>query len=128
MREPESRWLVAEIGLFQPDVIITTHAPHGIVDFDGPPEGPSQVGSLGQKLLGTFPGSLGNFAGQQRDLPVVTVEFSSASSMPDREDIESMWADLQGWLLERFPEPKKAALLSRGQYSHFFEVESKFEL
>ena len=80
----------------------------------------------GKKLLGTFPGSLGNFAGQQRDLPFVTVEFSSASSMPEREDIESMWANLQDRLLERFPEPKKASLLSRRHYSHFFEVESKF--
>ena len=107
MSEPESRWLVSEIGLFQPDVIIATHAPHGIVDFDGPPEGPEQVGSLGKKLLGTFPGSLGNFAGQQRDLPVVTVEFSSAGSMPSSKEIENMWNDLQMWLLGRFPTPKE---------------------
>jgi protein MpaA len=90
MSEPESRWLVAEIASFQLDVTIATQAPHGIVDFDGPPDSPEQVGSLGKKFLDTFPGSLGSFAGLQRDLPVVTVEFSSATAMPDSDEIERM--------------------------------------
>jgi len=91
MSEAESRWLVAEIASFQPDVTISAHAAHGIVDFDGPPDGPEQVGSLGKKITRYLrPSSLGNFAGQQRDLPVVTVEFSSATAMPDSVEIERM--------------------------------------
>ena len=104
LSEPENQWLVDEIESFRPDAIITTHAPHGIVDFDGPPKGPTQIGTLAQRFLGTYPGSLGNFAGVQLGLPVVTIEFKSAGSMPKAEDIESMWKDLVGWLENRFPE------------------------
>ena len=38
LSEAENHWLVAQIEAFDPDVIISTHAPHGIVDFDGPPK------------------------------------------------------------------------------------------
>ena len=104
LSESENQWLVAEIESFQPDVIISTHAPHGIVDFDGPPKGPTQIGALAQRFLGTYPGSLGNYAGLQLGLPVVTIEFKSAGSMPGPGEIERMWRDLLGWLKSRFPE------------------------
>ncbi len=108
--EPESRWLVEEIEAFKPDAIIATHAPHGIVDFDGPPRGPLQLGPLAQRFLGTYPGSLGNFAGVHGNVPVVTVEFSSASAMPTPEEIEGMWIDLRRWLIYRFPGDKTREL------------------
>ena len=68
--------------------------PHGIVYFDGQPNGPTQIGSLEQRLLGTYPGSLGNFAGVQLGLPVDTIEFKTAGSMPKTEEIEQMWKDV----------------------------------
>jgi len=102
--EPESQWLINEIENFKPDAIIAVHAPYGIVDFDGPPEGPSRLGRLSQKFLGTYPGSLGNFAGVQRQLPVVTIELRSAVSMPRRQEIRKIWVDLIRWLAKRFPE------------------------
>ena len=40
LSEPETRWLVEEIEAFKPNVIVTIHAPHGIVDYDGPKNGP----------------------------------------------------------------------------------------
>jgi len=104
LSEPENQWLVNEIESFRPDVIISTHAPHGLVDFDGPPNGPSQLGSLEQRFLGTYPGSLGNFAGVQLGLPVVTIEFKTAGSMPKPLEIETMWKDLIQWLEGRFPD------------------------
>ncbi len=108
MSEPESQWLVKEIEAFRPDAIIATHAPHGIVDFDGPPHGPRRLGPLGKRLLGTYPGSLGNFAGVGRRLPVVTVEFRSAGAMPAPGEVRKMWVDLIAWLMFRFPEAAPA--------------------
>ena len=106
MSEPESEWLVMEIERFKPHAIIAVHAPHGIVDFDGPPKGPGALGKLTPKLLGTYPGSLGNYAGVQRQLPVVTIEFASAGIMPEPREVSKIWRDLVGWLKSRFPKDK----------------------
>lgn len=103
LSEPESRWLHREIARFRPEVIVSVHAPHGIVDFDGPPAAPRRLGRLYLKLLGTYPGSLGNYAGVQGGIPVVTIELPSAGIMPPAAEIDRIWTDLVGWLLERFP-------------------------
>ncbi|XOV86742.1 MAG: M14 family zinc carboxypeptidase [Pseudomonadota bacterium] len=96
--EPETRWLIAQIEQFRPDVIISVHAPHHLVDYDGPPSAPDKLGHLGLNKLGVFPGSLGNYAGIGLGLPVVTVELPSAGIMPAPGDIDGMWRDLVGWL------------------------------
>jgi hypothetical protein len=98
--EPETRWLRAQIEDFRPDAIISVHAPHGVVDFDGPPVAPEKLGELRLGLLGTYPGSLGNFAGAQRGIQVVTLELPHAGIMPKPAQIETMWHDLAGWLAE----------------------------
>ena len=108
MSEPESQWLAAEIETFQPHTIISLHAPHGVVDFDGPPKGPARVGNLNLHLLGTYPGSLGNYAGVQRHIPVVTVELPYAGIMPTDNEIRRMWTDLVRWLIGRFPQKTDA--------------------
>jgi len=104
LSEPESRWLVKKIDQFQPDVIIAVHAPYGIVDFDGPPEAPKQLGRLRLNLLGTYPGSLGNYAALQRQIPVVTIELRYAGILPDNQEIRRIWSDLIKWLQKRFPD------------------------
>lgn len=43
-------------------------------------------------------GSLGNFAGLNRQIPVVTLELPSAGIMPPAEQIDLMWQDLVAWL------------------------------
>ncbi len=96
--EPETRWLVQQIEEFKPDVIISIHAPHHLVDYDGPPEAPDRLGRLRLNRLGVYPGSLGNYAGIDLDLPVVTVELQSAGIMPAASEIDQMWLDLVGWL------------------------------
>lgn len=107
--EPETRWLRAQIEDFRPDAIISVHAPHGVVDFDGPPVAPEKLGELRLGLLGTYPGSLGNFAGAQRGMQVVTLELPHAGIMPKPGHIHSMWRDLAGWLAEnaRLREPRQ---------------------
>ncbi len=104
LSEPESQWLADEIESFRPDVIVSVHAPHGVLDFDGPPEAPERLGSLHLKLLGTYPGSLGRYAGVSKEIPVVTIELPSAGSMPSGAEQRRIWRDLVRWLRERLPE------------------------
>lgn len=96
--EPETQWLVDQINEFQPDAIVSMHAPYHLVDYDGPPKAPDQLGSLYLRKLGVFPGSLGNFAGVDLEIPIVTVELASAGSMPSQREISNMWDDLVSWL------------------------------
>ncbi len=103
LSEPESGWLYEEIRSFKPDAIISVHAPYGLLDYDGPPTAPSKIGYLNLKTLGAFPGSLGNFAGKQHQIPVITVELPSAGSMPEDEEISTMWMDLVRWLRHNIP-------------------------
>ena len=94
LSEPETQWLVNEIENFSPDVIVAVHAPHGIVDYDGPEDGPYKLGRLYLNLLGTYPGSLGNYAGVQTKIPVVTIELPYAGIMPKPSEVAHIWRDL----------------------------------
>jgi len=98
LSEPETSWLAHEIDLFQPDVIVSVHAPHGVVDYDGPKDGPYKLGRLYLRLLGTYPGSLGNYAGVQKNTPVVTIELPFAGLMPTPAEVSAIWRDLVRWL------------------------------
>lgn len=102
--EPETQWLVDEIKWFQPDVIVSVHAPHGIVDYDGPQEAPYKLGRLYLNLLGTYPGSLGRYAGVELQLPVVTIELPYAGIMPKPDEISHIWTDLISWLKKNLKE------------------------
>lgn len=97
--EPEVRYLVQEIQTFQPDIIISMHAPYGLVDHDGPPKAPEYLGNLTLRRLGVFPGSLGNYGGVDLNMPVVTVELDHAGIMPSGGEISRMWTDLVRWLI-----------------------------
>ncbi len=99
--EPETKWLVNQIDAFNPDVIISMHAPYHLVDYDGPPTAPDKLGGLYLRDLGVFPGSLGNYAGIDLDVPIVTVELKSAGIMPSKKEIDTMWSDLILWLRDQ---------------------------
>ena len=101
--EPETRWLIHEIESFQPDAIISVHAPYGILDFDGPDlsTAPTKFGRLHLNLLGTYPGSLGNYAGINKDIPVLTLELPHAWVMPKSNEINSIWTDMVKWLKQQ---------------------------
>ena len=103
MSEAETQWMAKLIKEFKPDAIIAVHAPYGIVDFDGPPKPPTHLGPLHLRLLGTYPGSLGNFAGIQLNIPVVTVELPYAGIMPSKKEINRIWIDLVAWLRRNVP-------------------------
>ncbi|MFK5985675.1 MAG: M14 family zinc carboxypeptidase [Pseudomonadota bacterium] len=112
LSEKESQWLDAIIKQFKPDVIVSLHAPYGLVDFDGELtqqavntiSPPSHLGPLHLHLLGTYPGSLGRYGSEVLNIPVITVELEYAGIMPSKKDISQIWVDLVAWLKKYFSE------------------------
>ena len=107
LSEPESRFLHAQMVSFKPHLIVSIHAPYGVLDFDGPKNGafvpPSKLGRLYLDQVGIFPGSLGNFAGVHKGVPVVTIELPNSTRTPLDAEMRQMWLDLLRWMAERVP-------------------------
>ncbi len=100
LSEPETRFLNEELLRFKPNLIVSLHAPYGVLDFDGPITPPSRLGRLYLDQVGIFPGSLGNYGGVYKGMPVVTVELPSALLTPRDVEIQRMWLDLRQWMGE----------------------------
>ncbi|MBF0273510.1 MAG: murein peptide amidase A [Magnetococcales bacterium] len=116
LSEPESRWVAEEIERFRPNAIVSLHAPFGLLDFDGPPTTPPErLGALYLTLLGTYPGSLGRFAGIQKKLPIITIELPFAGVLPNPTEITSMWSDMVQWIRGHVYDrkPRKTLTLER---------------
>ena len=63
--EPETAYLVKEIEEFQPDIIISMHAPYGLIHHDGPPKAPERLGKLALRRSGAqAPGHIPRFPGK----------------------------------------------------------------
>jgi len=104
--EPETRFIVRLIHEYRPDVIISLHAPYNLLDYDGPEHAvPQRLGHLKLRQLGTYPGSLGRYAGEYLHIPVLTIELKSATRMPRRSEIRHMLDDLQRWIEQRAESP-----------------------
>jgi len=100
LSEPESRWLNDEIERFQPHVIISVHAPFGVLDFDGPAKAkpPHRFGKLYFNRVGVYPGSLGNYGGRHKNVPVITIELPNALAMPPPDEVRRIWQDMLAWI------------------------------
>lgn len=110
LSEPETRMIRQLIDEYQPTVVISVHAPHGILDFDGDSlKPPSKLGPLYLRQLGTYPGSLGNYAWFVRQIPVMTIELPHAGIMPTDRDISRMWTDLVQWVRKKTEHQKHYA-------------------
>jgi murein peptide amidase A len=101
LSEPESKFFHEEMERFQPDLIVSIHAPYGVLDFDGPTVPPARLGRLYLDQVGIFPGSLGNYGGVHKGMPVVTIELPSAIRTPLDAEMRQMWLDLLRWMSER---------------------------
>ncbi|MBV8621542.1 MAG: succinylglutamate desuccinylase/aspartoacylase family protein [Curvibacter sp.] len=100
LSEPESRLVQAQMEAFAPDLIVSIHAPYGVLDFDGPSEAPKHLGRLTLDPVGVFPGSLGYYGGVHKGVPVVTIELPNALRAPLPAETRQMWQDLQRWMGE----------------------------
>ncbi len=108
--EPESRWIYDTIEQFKPDVIVSVHAPYGVLDFDGPAKPPTRFGRLHYSPVGVYPGSLGNYSGVHRDIPVVTIELPHATQMPENAEIQRILHDMLSWIQKNLPNQKTLAV------------------
>jgi hypothetical protein len=102
LSEPESRFLVDQMNSFKPNLIVSVHAPYAVLDYDGPATAPSRLGRLYLDQVGIFPGSLGNYGGVHKGVPVVTIELTSAARAPLDTETRQMWLDLLRWTAERW--------------------------
>jgi len=86
--EQETLFQIALIKRFKPQKILSVHSPLGFYDFDGPSsdldsfehwlERISRETNHPLKKYGYFPGSLGNYAGHERDIFTLTLELPSS--------------------------------------------------
>lgn len=110
LSELETQFLHTQMDVFDPQLVVSIHAPYGVLDFDGPHEPPQRLGRLRLDRVGVFPGSLGHYGGVQQGMPVVTIELDHALKMPRDTEVRSMWSDLLRWmdarLLQAAPEAK----------------------
>ena len=100
LSERGTQWLTAEIDEFKPDVIVSVHAPYNMIDYDGPRdiEPPEHLGLIKLGNIGSFPGSLGRYAGEELNIPVLTIELASSRYMPPDAELRRIWVDLVRWL------------------------------
>ena len=106
MSEPETAFQVDMVRHFRPDRIISVHAPLTLLDYDGPGELPEgapvadrlltrmseRAGGYRIKNYPFFPGSLGNWAGNERGIPTYTLELPSSDARRHRR----YWALFKG--------------------------------
>ncbi len=111
LSEPESKFLHTEMERFKPNLIVSIHAPFGVLDFDGPSVPPGKLGRLYLDQVGIYPGSLGNYGGIHKRIPVVTIELPNAQRTPLDAEMRQMWLDLMRWMSERI-RPEETMVLA----------------
>ena len=102
MSEPETIFQVNLIKRYRPDKIISVHAPLTMLDYDGPSnliQG-GRIGSRANQLLiqmsevakgyriknyPFFTGSLGNYAGNEKNIPTYTLELPTSDPAQHRK-------------------------------------------
>ena len=113
--EPESKWVFDVIQQYKPHVIISVHAPFGVLDLDGPATPPQRFGRLLYNRVGVYPGSLGNYSGMHKEIPVLTIELPNALKMPSDTEVIRIWQDMQGWIRNNLPPATKNVVRSHNK-------------
>lgn len=113
LSEPESRFLFEQMESFKPQLIVSIHAPYGVLDFDGPSVPPSNLGRLYLDQVGIYPGSLGNYGGVHKGIPVVTIELPNAGRTPLNSEMRQMWLDFGRWMNEHAPSLMEGTALNQ---------------
>ena len=92
LSEPEAVIIKQLVQQYKPDRIVTLHQPLNCIDYDGPArmlaEHMGQYCALPVKKLGARPGSLGSYAGETLNIPIITFEMTEADS---KLNSEALW-------------------------------------
>jgi murein peptide amidase A len=96
--EPETQNIISLIKSFKPSVIVSIHAPLGVLDYDGGGLPPERIGSIWLDVVGIYPGSLGHYASRVHGTPVLTVELPHALKVVSEQESTRMWRDLFVWV------------------------------
>ena len=106
LSEPETVYQVNLIKRYKPNKIISVHAPLTLLDYDGPEAEHSETHAGASELLiqmsekaqgykiknyPFFPGSLGNWAGNERGIPTYTLELPTS----DNRKHKKYWKQFQ---------------------------------
>jgi protein MpaA len=99
--EPETQAIVAYLEKHPPQKILAIHTPLGFLDLDARGDATTKrrakylavnmsknAGDYTFKSFGSFPGSLGNYAGNERKIPVYTLELPPGTAV---QTIDAYW-------------------------------------
>ena len=98
LSEPESQWLAEEIKQYQPDAIITIHAPLSSSAYKSSNIKQSKKGGQYQQSITTFPGSFNQYVGTEINIPILTVELPYSDIRSTKTEINEIWESLLEWL------------------------------
>jgi murein peptide amidase A len=91
--EPETKVLIEMIESVKPSLILTIHQPYKVVNFDGPAKKYAKIMAnlnkyeISESIGYPTPGSLGTYAGIERNIPIITLE------LPENDPDEIVWKD-----------------------------------
>jgi protein MpaA len=126
--EPETVFQVNLIARYKPTKIISVHAPLTLLDYDGPTvaskhyhhvakEANNLLVQMSKKAQGYtiknypfFPGSLGNYAGNERNIPTYTVELPTSDNRRSRDYWEMFRSSIDYALFHRNVKKNKIVL------------------
>ena len=139
--EIETFFQIKLIDKYKPDKIFSVHAPLGFLDYDGPGDQKSNHLSPKEKTAKQFvyavakktrnyrvvdysfyPGSLGNYAGNERNLPTITLELKTTN--PNKVD-EYWMKFLPGFLQSMHYPFEKTQSHSTDNATRFFSMYDK---
>jgi protein MpaA len=96
--EPETLFQKSLIEKFKPNKLVSIHSPLNMTDYDGPDHLKLSTFytdyvkkceelrmKVNAKSSGFFPGSLGNYAGQEQGIPTITLELPTADPTKAKE-------------------------------------------
>lgn len=90
--ETETKFMIEVLNTYKFDAILSIHAPFEIVNYDGPAKALAEKISeiTNYKVQGDIgyptPGSFGNYAGVERNIPTITLE------LPENVSNQELWA------------------------------------
>ncbi len=87
--EIETQFVLNILEKYSPDIILTIHAPYKVVNYDGPAK---EIANKISDIIGypttndigyPTPGSFGNYAGVERDIPIITLELDEEKTIEE---------------------------------------------